>query len=389
MAGVILILIVSVLVWAVTTVNQLKKDTTRLELVTQKLDDSTSETTVRVKMLEAKDSYIAKDVNNVRRDVDAINTEVGELITATGRQLKDIKGVIVEQSLQLDNRISGIEQKNEEYSGKIEGLNRRLTPQKTAAAAPKPAKKPSGRIFVDVNNPNGPVGWQDQYTVQLSAVVADKQNFLIDWYKPFLAQEVSPNKPDIVKKTPKFKYANQLYFFLKLGDVANNRIAGVIDFAPTKEKYFPFDLYLDRNRDGDLTDDLISDVDTDSFSHHARGIKVSYKDGTTEEYAVQIYTAQDDDEISICYASDAGRYGVLEANQKRIGILILDTSGNGLFNDADDEILIDWDFDGTIDGSSRAKGARDLFSVLDLQTEKYRITEIDPAGHRLTLSRMH
>ncbi len=389
LAGVVLVAIVSVLVWTVTTLNQLTKNTSRLEQVTQKLADSTSETAVKVGTLEAKGFDAAKDIRNVRKDVDMLNTEVGDLITATGRQLKDIKGVIVEQGLQLDDRISNIEQKNEEYGGKIEELNRRLTPQKPAAVAPKPetkpANKPSGRIFVDVNNPNGPVGWEEQYTVQLRAIAADKQNFLIDWYKPQIAQENSPNKPEIVKKTPKFRHAAQLYFFLKLGNAADNRIVGVIDYEPTDKKYFSFDLYLDKDRDGDLAEDKVP-IDNEG-EYHIRGIKVSYQEGSTEEYCLQIYVVQTKGIISVCYGTEAGRYGVFEAGKKRIQILILDSSGNGLFNDADDEILMDWDLDGIIDSSSDE--ARDLFTDIDLPGGKYRITKIDPAGHNLTLSRMH
>jgi hypothetical protein len=387
LAGIMLILIVSALVWTVTTVRQLTKDTSRLEQVTQKLADSSGETTVKINAIETKGFENAKEVKNVRKDVDALNTEVGELITATGRQFKDIKSVIVEQSLQLDDRISGIEQKNEEYGGKIEELNRRLTPQKPMAVAPKPANTPSGRIFVDINNPNGPADWADKYTVQLHAVAADKQNFLIDWYKPFCCYYTSPNKPEIVKKTPKFKYAAQLYFFLNLGDAADNRIIGVIDYEPTDKKYFPFDLYLDKDRDGDLAEDKVP-IDSES-EYHVRGVKVSYKDGLTEEYFLHIYAVQTGGKISVWYGPEAGRYGVLEAGKKRIQILILDSSGNGLFNDADDEILMDWNLDGVIDGSSDAGGERELYSDIELPGGKYRITEIDPIGHHLTLSRMH
>jgi hypothetical protein len=387
LGGVILVLIISVLVWTVTTLNQLKKDTTQLELTTQKLTENTNEMTIRINSLEAKNFEIAKETKNVRKDVDSLNTGVGDLITATGRQLKDIKGVIVEQSLQLDGRISDIEQKNEEYGGKIEELNRRLTPQKPVAAAPKPTNKPSGRIFVDINNPNGPADWVDKYTVQLRAVAADKQNFLIDWYKPYTAQDESPNKPEIVKKTPKFKHIAQFYFFLKLGDTADNRIVGVIDYEPTDKKYFPFDLYLDKDRDGDLAEDKVP-IDSES-EYHARGVKISYKDSSTEEYSLNIYAVQTGRGISIWYGPEAGRYGVFEAGKKRIQILILDSSGNGLFNDADDQILMDWDLDGVIDGSSDAGGERELYSDIELTGGKYRITEIDPSGRHLTLSRMH
>jgi uncharacterized coiled-coil protein SlyX len=389
---IMLFLIVSAMVWTAAMVSQLTKDKDRLDMATQKLDERADALADKVKSLEGRNIDVAKDIGDVRRDHDDLDEEVGEFILATGHQLSDVKRVIVEQDIQLDARINSVEQQNAEYKEKIEELSRRLPSQKKSVSASdsssRPAKKTSGQVFVDVNNPGGTVGWDKQYTVQLRAVVADQQNFLIDWGVPFAARDISPNKPDIVKKTPKFKYANQLYFFLKLGDAADNRIAGVIDFAPTDKKYFPFDLYVDKDRDGDLAEDFISASDAISSNHQVRGIRVPYKDGTTEEYSMEIYAVQDG-EISVWYQPKAGRYGELEANQKRMGILILDTTGNGLFNDAEDVILMDWDFDGGIDGSYQGNGKRGLYSVLELPGVKYRVTEIDEAGRRLTIVQVH
>jgi hypothetical protein len=211
---------------------------------------------------------------------------------------------------------------------------------------------------------------------------------MIDWGKPFQAKDISPDKPNIVKKTPKFKYANHLYFFLELGDAYDNRIVGVIDFATTDKKYFPFDLYLDKDRDGNLAEDLISGFSA-CLTYLVTGIKVPYKDGTTEEYSLELYAPQNEGKVSVWYQPKAGRYGVLEANQKRIGILVLDNSGKGLFNDSDEAILMDWDLDGVIDGSYQNKNDRGLYSALELPGATYRVTKIDAPGRSITLERMH
>jgi hypothetical protein len=387
-AVIMLVLIVSAIVWMTATVNQLTKDKERLDLTTQKLAGNADAIADKVKMLESKNVDVAKDLRAVRRDVDGLNTEMGEFITATGRQLNDIKKVVVVQDIQMGTRMDALEMVNTEYSKQIEELSSRQQSQKTSESVSPPVKKAPGQLFVDVNNPKGPVGWGEQYTVQLRAVVADKQNFGIDWGVPFSAKGISANKPDIVKKTPKFKNANQIYFFLKLGDADDNRMAGVIDFAATDKKYFPFDLYLDKDHDGDLAEDFVPDIDADGDTHHVRGIKVPYKDGITEEYSMEIYAVQDG-EISVWYQPKAGRYGILEANQKRIGILILDTTGNGLFNDSDDVILMDWNFDGGIDGSHQAGEKRGLYSVLELPGVKYHVEKLDEAGRHLTVARVH
>jgi chaperonin cofactor prefoldin len=389
LAGIILVLMVSVVVWTATTVNQLTKDKDRLDLTMQKLDERANLLAEKVQTLESQSSNATKDIDNIHRDINDLDAKIGDFTLAAERQLYDIKKIIVEQNTEFDDRISTVEHKNAEYSGKIEELNHRIVLKETSSAQTEPVEKKTGRVFVDVNNPKGLAGWGERYTVKLRSIVADEQNFRINWGKPFSAKNVSPKKPDIVKKTPKFKYANQLYFFLELGDAADNRIVGVIDFATTDKKYFPFDLYLDKNRNGNLADNLIPNFNSTCLSYIVSGIKVPYKDGTTEDYALELYAPQQGGKVSVWYQPKAGRYGVLEANKKRIGILVLDNSGKGLFNDSEEAILMDWNLDGTIDGSSQAQNDRELYSALELPGATYRVTEIDPAGRYLTLSRMH
>ena len=68
-------------------------------------------------------------------------------------------------------------------------------------------------------------------------------------------------------------------------------------------------------------------------------------------------------------------------------ILVIDSSGNGIFNDNMDVVLMDWDLDGRIDGSHQAEGDRPLYSVLELSGGKYRVVEFDAPGRRMVLQR--
>ena len=109
-----------------------------------------------------------------------------------------------------------------------------------------------GRISIDVNNPEGKAGWEDEYVIELKPTGDINKEFGVDWNRPHSVGSISTSKPDFISILPKFRYQMQQYLILRLGDAENNQIAGVMDFMKPDQKYPPFDLYLDRDRDGDL-----------------------------------------------------------------------------------------------------------------------------------------
>ncbi len=240
---------------------------------------------------------------------------------------------------------------------------------------------PSRRISIDVNNPDGGAGWEDEYVVELKPVDDVRGQFGVDWFRPHKVESISTEKPDFVNTVPRFRHDMQRYLVLSLGNGGNNQFAAVMDFSKPDGKYFPFDLYLDRDRDGNLAEDFIED------SRHVKGVGVSYKDGTKENYALHIYTYSHEP-IRVAYQVLGGRYGIFEADKKRMQVVVIDNSGNGIFNDEDDVILLDWDLDGKIDGSHRADDERPLYSVLELRGGKYRVEEFDASGRRMVLRRL-
>jgi len=247
---------------------------------------------------------------------------------------------------------------------------------------PKISKRKAERIFIDVNNADGEMGWKEEYVIKLKSIDDISRQFGVNWYRPHRVARISTEKPDLINTLPKFRHEMQRYLTLRLGDAENNEIVGVMDFRKPDKNHFPFDLYLDRDRDGDLVEDFIED------RKHIEGISVPYKDGTTENYALNLYSYSTSSEpIGVAYQSHAGRYGILEADKKRIQILVLDNSGNGIFNDDDDVILLDWDMDGKIDGSHRADDDRPLYSLFELPGGKYRVVEFDAPGRRMILRR--
>jgi hypothetical protein len=240
-----------------------------------------------------------------------------------------------------------------------------------------------GRVVIDVNNPEGEMGWSDEYTVEMKPMNDIRRQFGVNWYRPHKVGTISTEKPDSINTLPKFKHEMQRYLILRLGDAEENQIIGVMDFRKPSMDHFPFDLYLDRDRDGDLAEDFIED------RRHIEGICASYKDGTTENYALHLYSYSGLERMGVAHQSHAGRYGVLEADEKRIQVLVIDNSGNGIFNDDDDVVLLDWDLDGIINGSHQAGAGDDrpLYSVLQLPGGAYRVVEFDAAGRRMVLRR--
>jgi len=242
-------------------------------------------------------------------------------------------------------------------------------------------KAPLGRVFIDVNNPDGDAGWKDEYIVELKPMPDIRRQFGVNWYRPHKVDTISAEKPDSINTLPKFKHEMQRYLILRLGDAEENQIIGVMDFRKPSMDHFPFDLYLDRDRDGNLAEDFIVN------RKHIERIHAPYKDGTTENYALHIYSYSGLERIAAAYQSHAGRYGILEADRKRIQVLVIDNSGNAIFNDDDDVILLDWDLDGKIDGSHQADDKRPLYSSLELPGGLYQVAKFDEPGRRMVLRR--
>jgi len=236
------------------------------------------------------------------------------------------------------------------------------------------------RTVVDVTDHAGNKGWRDKYVINLRPTGDVRKEFGVNWFRPHGVAGISAKKPDFIKTLPRFKHEMQQYLILRLGDAEDNQIVGVMDFDRPDRKYFPFDLYLDRDRDGDLAEDFIEDKE------YISGISIPYSDGTMESYSLHLYSYSPEP-VGVAYQVHTGRHGIFEAGGRQMQILVIDNSGNGIFNDNMDVVLMDWDLDGRIDGSHQADDDRPLYSVLELPGGKYRVVEFDPPGRRMVLQR--
>jgi len=239
-------------------------------------------------------------------------------------------------------------------------------------------------IFIDVNDPNGEIGWKDEYVIGLKKTGNVETQFCVDYYSP-IGRDLflESKKPEWVTKLPDFKYAKQIYFSIPLGDGKKNEIACVIDINELQPGKFNYDLYLDKDGDGDLAEDFIENKD------YIDNILVHYNDGSVESYAISFWLRKKEGGYRMVYYRLSGRYGVFKADKKRIQVLVLDDDCNGVFNDACDEIYIDWNFDGKIKCTYQEEKSVCISDIVEFPGASYRIAEIHPAGKKLVLKRDH
>jgi thiol-disulfide isomerase/thioredoxin len=228
-----------------------------------------------------------------------------------------------------------------------------------------------------------PADWKDEYIIELKGIEnITTQQFGVNWFRPHVLESILPDKPDFIQSLPPFKHQMQRYLTFRLGNAEGNRIFAIADFDTPDRKYFPFDLYLDKNRDGNLVDDYIPD------STRITGIEVPYSDGTVEPYSLYFYSFSGDESFGFAYQVLAGRYGSFPVGSAQMQLLVIDNNGNGNFNDSEEVLLMDWDLDGKINGSHQADEKVPLYSVLKLPGASYKIAEFDPPGRRMVLQKV-
>lgn len=222
--------------------------------------------------------------------------------------------------------------------------------------------------------------WKDQYIVDLKPT-HNLGDFKLNWFKPVRA-EMLAEKPDNITLLPDFHYDTQKFIAIYLGDANENSFVGVIDFRSQDKTTHPaFDLYLDVDGDGDFAEDFV--VDKRKIE-----IQIPYEDAPPQKHHIHVYSSQNNGVILILYQCRTGRYGLIDNGDTKIPVLIIDGHPNGIFDDSDDYILLDWDLDGQLDASHQTEGYLPLFSDLKLPDATFVVTDIDPAGTQLTIQKI-
>jgi len=348
------------------------------------------------------DNTIQQNQIQINRNIDAAKREHTEIQNNTNNRFQEIKGDIntirqnqlqtknlaeqtAQEQIQSRKMIEDTHNTIPKLKESIDALKRRIDELSKPTAKQDPPKKSKpkaaaeGKDNTAAKKPDIKPDWQDQYIVNLESVDSIDERFNVDWYRPHCTCVGSDEKPDAVKVSPKFKHKKQRYFFIELGNAEDNRVNFIADFTIHEIGPATLDIYLDKDRDGDFAEDYIDNP------KRIKNIKIPSKDGTYENYSLNLYPLSSI--YKFCYRTLSGRNGSIETDVGRIPILIMDNNSNGIFNDTEDLILVDWNTDGKLNGSSSANEYCPLYSVLKFSGASYRVVQIDAPGRCLTLKR--
>lgn len=236
-----------------------------------------------------------------------------------------------------------------------------------------------------------------------------KYAFALDEFSP-KPKEEKP-KPDTDGKKKEKKKA----------DTPSEKLAEKLDKQQPKQKPIKYTrLYLDRNRNGDLTDDEVIESKEDDLS---RG-NISYSQisfpkveitldagGTKYKYAFTVsgyaMLRKDYGYVSLSFNSAACREGEITLNGKKHRIVLADFNSNGRFNDEysidenirgrnnelyprqGDVLMVDPDFNNVDSFSPYDVTASDyhhLVSKMIVIDDRFYDVKISPSGDKLTLT---
>lgn len=141
-------------------------------------------------------------------------------------------------------------------------------------------------------------------------------------------------KPTFIQKEPTYR-GKPLYGAIRLG----NGPKSIIYLAVDEVKGEKGRLYVDRNGNGDLTDDGNGEWDTsterDGILNYQSSIELraSWGDAITETssapYGIFIYKRQGDTRLG--YARTAARVGKIKIGEKEVNVLLADNQSDGLY----------------------------------------------------------
>ncbi|MFC1738670.1 TlpA family protein disulfide reductase [Planctomycetota bacterium] len=295
-------------------------------------------------------------------------------------QLSDVSRSMKTMEAEISRRIKTMEKVTGNLSASLQQFQGQ---QKRRQASDK--QWDPERVRIEVDNPEGDSGWKDEYEFWLRPAFDLHENYGLRGWKPF-AVEASEEKPEGFPELPEFKHDMQRFLTFELGNTKENVFYGVADFDKPEEEYFPFDLYVDTDRDGEFEEiGKLEERDGNGRPDTFR-MWVPYKDDDSDQYAIWLwsYLKKGPGDPSFSYFVKSARYALFRANKKVIQVLVMDNTGNGIFNDESDRIVLDWDLDGMIECEDR-NGMRPLYEPFGIGGEVYRVTECDPRGRRMVI----
>lgn len=211
----------------------------------------------------------------------------------------------------------------------------------------------------------------------------DDANSLVNYYRP-IRIAVSAARPANLRVEPRYRSRTPLYGVLRLGDAADNEIILALDEPDDGEPR----IFIDRNRDRDLTNDgdgSWSRSSEETVSRDKVAIEVPYRSGGIP-YTFNFYRFRKRLRDVVLYYRDSAREGDVLSGGKRYRIAVLDDNSDGRFDDmAQGVLLVDLNQDGKLDRDSESAEHHELAGPFNIHGRVWEVASLSPDGTLLKL----
>jgi hypothetical protein len=210
---------------------------------------------------------------------------------------------------------------------------------------------------------------------------------VVRYYRPM--RITLTDKPGVaLKKEPPYK-GKVRYGTIALGDAKDNQIVVALDEPAEGEPT----LYIDRNGNGDLTDDsdaawgrkLPNGQETVFLKEAA--VVARYADGTSVDYNLSFYRFSKRLPEAVLYYRNSARIGDVKLGNETYKIALVEETANGRFDDLKNTtVVVDVDRDGKFDGSPNSIETYKANEPFNIGGVTYEVKRVSTSGDEQELA---
>jgi serine/threonine protein kinase/peroxiredoxin len=230
--------------------------------------------------------------------------------------------------------------------------------------------------------PQPPADQKDAVTIKLTPVNGLQRMGIR--YRTIHFVNLSARPGRAIRVEPKYS-GRPLYGTINLGDAPDNGVAVVVDDSLSQPR-----IYVDRNRDGDLTNDGPGTWTNINNNQYCRleevVIDVPYRTGVIPSMFLITHSLRNNtNRIEI--SRDSGREGEIVSDGKRYKVLAICSSvNNGRYDNLNQlDLLIDLNGDGTISGDYRSAERHRMSEPMNIQGKVWQVVSMSADGTLMTI----
>ncbi len=210
---------------------------------------------------------------------------------------------------------------------------------------------------------------------------------VVRYYRP-VRIELKEKAAVALTKEPEYK-GKVRYGVIKLGDATENQVVVALD-EPADGKPT---LYLDRNANGDLTDDgdaawgreLGQGSDEKVYLKDAT-VTARYADGSAAEYPLSFYRFSKRLPDVVLYYRNAARIGEIKLGEVTYRVALVEETATARFDDLKNTtVVVDVDRDGKFDGASNSAETYKADEPFNVGGVTYEIKRVSASGDEVEI----